>query len=85
MRRDKFMRVLVYQEDGFTVAQGLDSNIVASVEGDDIDRLIARFALQAGLNKDLALPPVPSKFEAIWQKANELAVNNHELTVRLVA
>ena len=85
MRRDKFMRVLVYQEDGFTIAQGLDSNIVASVEGDNIDRLMMRFALQADLNKDLALPPVPSKFEAIWQQANELAVNNQELTVRQVA
>lgn len=85
MLREEFMRVLVFKEGDFWVAQGLDINIVTSIEGDDIDRLVQRFGLQAELNKNFDLPPVPEKFEKIWQTADALSTGNSGLTVRQVA
>lgn len=85
MREDGFMRVLVFNEGDFIVAQGLDFNIVASIEGDDINRLMQRFGLQAELNKDMTLPPVPEKFERIWRTATALETAIGGMTVRQVA
>ena len=85
MREEEFMRVLVFKEGNFWVAQGLDVNIVTSVEGDDIDRLMQRFGLQVELNKNFDLPPVPKEFEDIWQNAADINLGNNGLTIRQVA
>lgn len=85
MHRDGFMRVLVFKEGEFTVAQGLDANIVVSIEGDDVDRLMERFGLQLQLNKDLKLPPVSPDFEEIWESAVAVKIGSDEMTVRQVA
>lgn len=79
------MRVLVFKEGDFLVAQGLDINIVTSVEGDDVERLMQRFGLQVELNRNFDLPPVPSEFEGIWQGATDLNAGNSGLTARQVA
>lgn len=85
MRESDFMRVLVFNEDGFSVAQGLDVNIMTSIEGDDIDRLMQRFGLQVELNKNIDLPPVPKRFEKIWRSASAHEVEKAGMTVRQVA
>ena len=69
------MRILITQEEGQFVAQGLEVGIFAQAE--NLELLAQRFCLTYLLNKDLAMAkPAPESVFAQWEKGKVSETDN---------
>ncbi|MGB1118226.1 MAG: hypothetical protein ACPG30_05920 [Parvibaculales bacterium] len=79
------MRAVIYEQNGFWIGQCLDRNVMVSVEGADVPRLLTRLVMDVELNKDIELGEVAPKFFDMWERGVDLDVTGQNLQVRQVA
>ena len=79
-------RIIVLQEEGMFVAQGLEHDIC--VQAEDMDTLARRFVETVDLEGEEIdqIEPAPAHFHEMWDGATELAAHHiDDANVRLAA
>ncbi len=79
------MRAVIFEEDGFLVAQCLEKKIVTDTEDGKIETLLTDLLFQIELNQKIAIPPASQKWHDMWETAQELRVIGEDLNIRQVA